>query len=710
MVQYGTVTFAPPQNTAATDDGAKITVTWDAPAFGTPDGYDLYVSDDSGMAGAVKMNTNPVVGETYDCSPIAVPVGDPHYFAVRAVYSGGTSGYSNIYGYMTGAVGAPTNLTAVKSGNQIQLDWSPPGGSVDGYNAYVSDSSDMSGAVQVNLGLIGGVSFLCPLAVDANTEHYFAVKAVSDGNESAYSNIAHYSPSGGGDITPPQWQGGIGIRSVEPDNAKAKVTWFPAIDPAPGTPPVQFLIYYAPDGTPIDWNDPVDVVDAPATSYTVQGLTNGQKYEFGVRVQDGVPNRTSNTNTLFATPAPMPTEGPIGSIFASDVASVRMPTEEAPRVIAVNHSEELWLCRWDGTDWITEDLNLTFNIAERKYHPQAVAVGTEMHILFGTESAVYSASADLAAIPPVWTTKPVGSGYIDVNGTGLAYDSENNYLACCFAVEGGGSETLYYSDSNIGGVWSPPVAVMDGDPAIWQCDMAIASATGAQWIVAGNGPQVSQTEGVGPKFWYATRDGRSGTWTVANSGFESSTEITVEIDPLINQPIVVNPETAWYNIPLAGDVPATSAAIYAWNGSFWDPSNGPIDLGDANNDEGVLVFTTNDKGRDPQCVFNANGQAVATWTNIRIDADYSSGEPFFTLEGSWRLSTRPEFAWDKPSVEIEPGIYSSNSVTAGTSYQHVLTCYVGPSDSGDEAEIVAKYATRNHYPEGELYYFRSAWP
>jgi hypothetical protein len=716
-VQFGVVGGGPPQNLSASDDGAKITLDWDAPAGAPPTGYDAYVSGDAGMAGALKMNGTTLTGTTFDCSPIAVPVGAEHYFAVVADYDGTPSGYSNVFHYGGGGgVDAPTGLAAVKEGNQIRLSWNAVSGA-DSYNAYVSDDSGMSGAVIMNLpGQITTATFLCPAVAQADpaNEHYFAVTTVTGTDESGNSNIAHYTPGGAADITAPQFQGGLGIRSAEPDNGKVKIYWYPAIDPAPGTPPVQYLIYFSPEGTPIDWGNPSDVVDSPATNYTVPGLTNGQRYEFAVRAQDGVPNQTSNENSIFAKPGPFPTQGQISDIVSSDIASVRMPGEEVPRVFAVTHGSELWYATYDGSAWQTVDLNTTIAIAARKYHPQAIGVGDEIHILFATGTGLFEFYGGKDADPATWTLSPVATaGMSSCFGTGFAYSSPQGvggeYFAAVFAGKFGGEEKLYYTERSPAGLWSVPELIMDGDPSIWQCDMAISEATGAQWVVACNGPQVSQDVDVSPNFWYVTRPNHGSAWgSATDTGKKSSTEITVRIDPLINQPVVVNPETHWYDVFGGLMVPATSAAIYSWNGTSWaDEPSSPIDDGNGFFD-GSQAVTTADRGRDPQLIFAPSGKAVAIFTNVDISVDIIEGD--YTLEGSWNLTERPALAWSKPSSNLRTGIYSSNSVTAGESYQHCLTCYVAPADSGDEAYVSAKYATRNDYPEGDLYYFHQPWP
>ena len=54
-------------------------------------------------------------------------------------------------------------------------------------------------------------------------------------------------------------------------------------------------------------------------------------------------------------------------------------------------------------------------------------------------------------------------------------------------------------------------------------------------------------------------------------------------------------------------------------------------------------------------------------------------------------------------------ITSSNSVTAGEGYQHCVTCDLGVVDTGTPDYINTKYAQRNNYAVGDLYYLRNSW-
>lgn len=54
-------------------------------------------------------------------------------------------------------------------------------------------------------------------------------------------------------------------------------------------------------------------------------------------------------------------------------------------------------------------------------------------------------------------------------------------------------------------------------------------------------------------------------------------------------------------------------------------------------------------------------------------------------------------------------ICSGNSVTAGESFQHCVTCDLGVVDSGAYSDLISKYSSRNDYVEGDLWYHRQGW-
>ncbi len=701
--QYGSTTeFAPPRNLTATKVTDHIQLNWDAPAVGTPDGYNAYIASSSLMTDAVQVNSSLISGTTFDV-PVLFSPDDEHYFGVKAVFGVEESNYSNIAHYTQNG-GAPANLAAAKEGDHIKLTWDAPAtGSPDGYNAYLGTDESMSSPFKLNSGgPITGTDFSVPILFPPENEYWFAVTALYGTDESNFSNIAHYDPGAGPDTTPPVWQQGDGIKSVAPDDSYVAITWYAAIDAASN--PVSYLVYYVTDDQDFDWNSPNDVFPSGVTSTNVTGLTNDQRYKFAVRAQDSAepPNMTTNVNFLYATPMVFPPTGHLGAITASDTASVRMPGEEIPRIAAVNHSEELWYCVWNGTNWDTTNLNSTLGNPDRKYHPQMLAVGDELHILYGTQNGVFEVYGQKDADPGTWTQKTVvGSGISSVFGTGFAYSAAGDYFACCYATNAAG-EQVFYSDRDSDGEWNTPVSVMTGNPEIWQCDIAVSEFDGSQWIVAANG--TANSSGDYLKFWYVTRTSRAAGWDSATNTGYGGDAMVVEIDPTIEKPVVVCAEVRDVETGF-GTQPVSDATVFTWDGANW--LKNVLEQGDVIIDTGTnFTMETILTGQDPQLIFSQTGKAVALWSNLDFTVYLLDGVA--DLFGNWRLASRPETAWGSPQNMLNH-ITSSNSVTAGEGYQHCVTCDLGVFDSDETELLVNKYSQRNNYVEGDLYYMRNTW-
>jgi hypothetical protein len=701
--QYGdSVVLSPPTNLSSMRVDDFIRLNWTAPVAGSPDGYNAFIASDAGMSDAVQVNSSLITGTTFDV-PQVFSAEESHFFGVKAVYGAEMSNYSNIDEYIASGA-APQDLAATRDGDHIQLTWDAPAvGNPDGYNAYLSTDEQLTAPFKLNSsGPIVGTDYSVPTLFPPDTEYWFFVTAVYDTIEGANSNVAHYDPGSGPDTTPPVWQQGEGIKSVAPDDTFVAVEWYQAVDA--DSPPVFYLLYYVEEGQDFDWNSPSDVFASGVTSHNVTGLSNDQRYKFAVRAQDSAEpaNMTTNTNFLYATPMIFPPTGALGSVQSSDTGSFRMDGEEIPRIVAVNHTAELWYCVWNGADWDITNLNATLGNPDRKYHPQLVGVGDEVHILFGTQNGVFEFYGQKDADPATWTQKTViGTGIASVYGTGFAYSPSGDYFACCYATNSTG-EKVFYADRDSDGEWNTPVKVMDGNPEVWQCDIAISEFDGSQWIVAANGQADSSGDDL--KFWYVTRESRAAGWEAAvNSGYGGDVMV-VEIDPVIEKPVVVCAEVRDVNT-LAGPVPVSDATVFTWDGANWIKT--VLEEGNVVDkllSEGSLeTYLT---GQDPQLVFSQTGKAVALWSNLKyINWPFDDEAE---LTGQWKLAERPDTLWQSPQTMLV-SITSSNSVTAGEGYQHCVTCDLGVVDTGTPDYINTKYAQRNNYAVGDLYYLRNSW-
>ena len=701
-----------PQNLTGLVNGDNFQLSWDPPATGTPDGYHVYVSGFPSMSGAQQVDGSLITGTDY-IVPSSISTAGIWHFAVTAMTGTDESPYSNIWSNATAGdttppewSGSDIGIKAATPGDaSVNVEWFIAADSQNDpvtYNIYYAETgtginwstpqlTGQSGTSKMINGLTNGVSY------------DFGVRAQdSVGNETTNENFLSATPMAGVDNTPPAWFQGEGIKSAEPDNQTVAVRWYSAVDAT--NPPVSYLLYYVEDTEDFDWDNPQEVFDSSITSHTVIGLTNDQRYKFAVKAQDSAvpPNRTTNENFLYATPQVFPGSGQIGGgVTASDTASVRMPGEEVPRIFSVDRGTALNYTSWNGSSWITTDLNTILSNPDRKYHPQAVARGNNIHLVFGTPNALYELHGDKDSDPSTWTqTTIANTGITELYGIGLDYSATDDYFAVCYATDNGG-EKLFYTERAAAGSWTLPSKIADGNPEIWQCDITINESDGSQWAVAAVGQADSNSDDL--KFYYFTRPNRVDGWTGGPSGYGGDVMV-VDIDPNSNVPIVVNAEVRVVDTGF-GNAPISDAVVYMWSGTSWIKN--VLEEGDFIIDLNNFTQETILTGQDPQIVFSPTGKAVSLWSNLDMEVDLI--EQSAQLTGSWRYSQRPDTTCSNPANLI-PNISSSNSVTAGESYQHCVTCDLGFIDQDDNyINLFNKYSQRNNYVEGDLYYKRQTW-
>lgn len=100
------------------------------------------------------------------------------------------------------------------------------------------------------------------------------------------------------DIDPPVWElGDEGISSVDTSVlATPVIEWYPATDVE--SPPVTYLIYFAPTTNGIDWEDPQLLVSAEFTSTSFFTTEDPSSYDYAVRARDAAGNVTTNQNFI----------------------------------------------------------------------------------------------------------------------------------------------------------------------------------------------------------------------------------------------------------------------------------------------------------------------------------------------------------------------------------------------------------------------------
>jgi fibronectin type 3 domain-containing protein len=174
----------PPTGLAASAGNNRISLTWTAPA----PGFDSYTySIFRGMSPGGENATPIAIGLTSAsyADGTATP-GQPYYYVVKAVDTGGPSAPSNeVNSTATGSsVPAPASLTATVAGTQINLSWSSVSVAMS-YNVYRGTSPGGEGATPFATGLTG-TTFSDP-NLQPGLSYYYDVTSVNGSGEGAPS-------------------------------------------------------------------------------------------------------------------------------------------------------------------------------------------------------------------------------------------------------------------------------------------------------------------------------------------------------------------------------------------------------------------------------------------------------------------------------------------------------------------------------------------
>lgn len=177
---------------------------------------------------------------------------------------------------------------------------------VSGYHIYRADGPDPETAASTQIGdapFDGSTmapqsrrrfSFLVPSA-EVLPGSYYYVKAYdsADGSAGEPSNLV----GGSFDFDPPVWTSSTGVTQLEPDAGQITVHWGEATDAQ--SPPVQYIVYYNAGGTLDFGTAQSEVVDAPALSTVISGLTDGQEYSIVVHARDSASPANEDGNNVL---------------------------------------------------------------------------------------------------------------------------------------------------------------------------------------------------------------------------------------------------------------------------------------------------------------------------------------------------------------------------------------------------------------------------
>jgi hypothetical protein len=166
LVEYTDTKLNPPTNLVLADnENGTVAVTWDAPATGTPTGYNIYLNN------VLIQANHPTTSYT---ATLVNPLGY-QAFKVNAIYSVGVS--VPVAGYIITSGNdcpQPKSLEAVQEGADVVLTWVAPDEEADYYKVYLDGTLNKDNITETTYTLV---------EVPAG-EHVFGVTAVTDDCES----------------------------------------------------------------------------------------------------------------------------------------------------------------------------------------------------------------------------------------------------------------------------------------------------------------------------------------------------------------------------------------------------------------------------------------------------------------------------------------------------------------------------------------------
>jgi len=506
-VNVTTLSAAPGQPTslsaAPTGQSGQVQLNWTASNPGGPGTtYVIQSSTDQ-----INWNNN---ASTTDVS-IVVPGfqnGVLYFFDVYATNQFGYSPTSNVASATPYTIPGAPYLSASGGNAQVTLNWTTPdngGLTIIYYLVYVNGVSQSTGSTATSLILTG---------LNNGQPYSFQVAAVSTNGQSAFegalSNVATATPS-----TLP---GAPAINNITSSNngpdQPAQVTLFwtaPTYDG--GSPILYYLVYVngVPQSTPTN-----------ATSYTVNGLTNGTEYSFYVAAVNN--NGTGSlSNLASSTPSTYP--GPPTSLSAASGQNSQVtlgwiaPTNDGGNpiqnyVVYVNGVPQS--TPTNATSWIVTGLN---NGTTYSFQVAAVnANGT------GAISGTVNATPSTVPGPP--------------NITSAASNGQSGQVQLIWTPpDSGGSEILHYLVYVNGVPQSTPTnatsftvtGLNNGTTYSFQVAAVNANGTGA---ISGTVNATPSTVPGPPTNLSAASNGQSGQvqliWTPPDNGGSAITDYLVQ--------------------------------------------------------------------------------------------------------------------------------------------------------------------------------------
>lgn len=271
-----------------------LTLVW-ADNSSNESGFEIERSTDN-FAGNVKLVTTTGAGvRTFTDSGLTPDT--TYEYRVRAVNTGGKSGYSNVATGKTlpTAPSAPTQLTVTNpTQTTLTLNWTDSSNNESGFKVERSTDNFVNNVTLVTT-TGANVKTFKDTALKPDTTYYYRVKATNKGGDSGASNIAS------GKTLPTAPAAPASLTAAAVSQSEIRLAWTDR-----SSNEAEFLIERSADGTTFTQ---IDKVGAGVTEYLDSGLKDNTTYYYRVRASN-VGGTSPYSNTANAKTLPAPPAGP----------------------------------------------------------------------------------------------------------------------------------------------------------------------------------------------------------------------------------------------------------------------------------------------------------------------------------------------------------------------------------------------------------------
>jgi len=297
-----------PQNVHALAGDTTVTVSWNAPASGTPTSYSIERSTVSN-SGFVPVNLTPIPATTYSFLDAPLTNGVTYYYTVTAHDAGGNSTASVVVSVVPVSSaptvpGVPTNVVAIAGPSSVTINWLAP---ISNGNSPITGYvvQQLISGTYTTVATVNGTTFSRLVSGLTNgTPYSFRVYAVNAVGNGAFSPVVTATPTTGATApsapTSPVATAGI---------AEVTVTWgVPASDGGAvlNTYLIERSTLPSSGFTVVGTN----AAESPRT-FTSTALTPGTTYYFRITAQNviGTSPATAIVNAVPTAPVgPPPTD------------------------------------------------------------------------------------------------------------------------------------------------------------------------------------------------------------------------------------------------------------------------------------------------------------------------------------------------------------------------------------------------------------------